>query len=85
MYGPGAKKEGIDWFVGNELAREKEKARQFLDKHYSADTISQIMDFSFDVGHSHLQDLSRRYGQYGDVAQMQLNSRSLDVGCCEDA
>ena len=39
VYGPGAKKKGIDWFVGNELARAKEEARHSLDKHYSAHTI----------------------------------------------
>ena len=50
VYGSGAKKEGIDWFVGNELARAKEKARQFLDKHYSVGTIRQLMGFSVDVG-----------------------------------
>ena len=50
MYGPGAKKKGVDWFIGDELARAKEEARHFLNKHYSADTISQIMDFSVDVG-----------------------------------
>ena len=49
VYGPGAKKKGVDWFVGDELARAKGEARLFLHKHYSADIIRQIMDFSVDV------------------------------------
>ena len=50
VYGPGAKKKGVDWFIGDELAIAKEEARHLLNKHYSADTIRQIMDFSVDVG-----------------------------------
>ena len=49
MYGPGGKKKVNDWFAGSEFALAKDKAVLFLDQHYSAETITQIKDFSVDV------------------------------------
>ena len=48
MYGPGAKTKAADWFVGDELASAKEKARVFLSAHYAAETMEQIMSFAVD-------------------------------------